>query len=325
MSWQEYAPKPRPLRSQRAPSRRARGTQREWRPLEMDPVVVEGAVQLRRYEAYVSQLVAMHMECGERFDWRRVMTTPPRPPAHSRQCELATRLALEAFRPGIADRLTGRATRLRAKLEAKVDRAIEQDRIAYEEAVAYYQAAYTRWERASTLAAGVLAGDVRACREALALLEAYVDVTGLGTEVELEGPGVVACVIRDSELVPREELTLSATGTLSSSPMVPRKYWALFRDHVQSCAIRVARETFAALPIDSVVVNVMIERSGVRDPVLAVQFARHQLERLIVRGMDPRDAIRAFPHRLQFHPSVGFDRIETMTAVSAAGAAAPST
>src|SRR5262245_582957 len=154
MSWQTYVRKPRPpeRRSQRLPGRLARGTEREYRPLDVDPAVVEEATQLRQYDRYLAQLTNLHLECGEPWDWTQLAPTPPPEPEYLRTAETAARKALDTFQPGFADRLTGRASRRRAKLVEKIDRAVALDRREYQIAQVNHRTAHQRWLAATKLA-----------------------------------------------------------------------------------------------------------------------------------------------------------------------------
>jgi hypothetical protein len=44
--------------------------------------------------------------------------------------------------------------------------------------------------------------------------------------------------------------------------MAAGKYWALYQDHVASCAIRIAREAYAVTSIERAIVNVKIARAS---------------------------------------------------------------
>lgn len=320
MSWQTYVRKPRPVgrRSHRVHGRLARGTEREYRPLEIDPAVVEDATQLRRYDGYLAHLVSLHLECGEQWDWTSVSATPPPEPEHHRTAETAARKALESFKPGLADRLTGRASRRRTRLAEKIERAIAVDFREYQIAQVNHRTAHQRWIAATKLAPSVLGLDETACREALCFLESFSDIAAFGTRVELasiyDDVATISCTIADPDIVPKQELSLSVGGRLTTTEMEPRKYWAHYNMHVCSCAIRIAREAFAALPVAHVIVNVAIEHlPGGPATVLAVQFTTQLLDRLMERSTDPWDLIRVFPHRMHFHSSIGFERIQSMS------------
>lgn len=319
MSWQTYVRRPRPpgKRTPRVPGRLARGTEREYRPLDVDPAVVEDAAQLRRYDGYIAQLTSLHLECGEQWDWSDLASAPPPEPEHHRTAEAAARKALEAFKPGLADRLTGRATRRRTRLVEKIDRAIEADRRDHEAAQAAHRTAVERWRSATAIAPAVLQLDEPACREAVRFLESFADIAAFGTRVELDSiyddVAIVSCTLADPDIVPKQELTLSVGGRLATVETEARKYWALYNVHVCSCAIRIAREVFAALPVAHVIVNVSIENlPGGAATVLAVQFTTQLLDRLMERSTDPWDLIRVFPHRMHFHSSIGFETIQRM-------------
>src|SRR5262245_43159610 len=172
MGWEQYVRRPQGAgrRPERTGPRRVRGTEGElgWSTLDG---TAEAAYRWQRYETYLVQLVSLHLECGDRWDWQRVSMSPPTPPVFQPQAELAARAALEAFRPGVADQLAGRATRRCARLVDRVEHAIDVDRQRYRAALAQHRIAYWRWITASELAAGVLGLDERVCREALRFVD----------------------------------------------------------------------------------------------------------------------------------------------------------
>jgi hypothetical protein len=101
--------------------------------------------------------------------------------------------------------------------------------------------------------------------------------------------------------------------------MAAGKYWALYQDHVASCAIRIAREAYAVLPIERVIVNVRVLRLDSRTghmeqpTILAVHFMRETLTHLNFQALDPSDALTNFPRRMKFKKTAGFDPVEAMT------------
>jgi hypothetical protein len=114
-----------------------------------------------------------------------------------------------------------------------------------------------------------------ACRSALQYVGAFDELESFGSRVTLDSiaqnAATYSCVIHDQEIVPTEEVKLTAAGKLSTKEMAAGKYWALYQDHIASCAIRIAREAYAVIPIERVIVNVKVARL---DRALATWCAR---------------------------------------------------
>jgi hypothetical protein len=168
----------------------------------------------------------------------------------------------------------------------------------------------------------VTAGDPAAFVGALQYASAFDEVMELGMTVQprIEGDVIVIKgTITDPELVPTDEVKLTSSGKLSKKEMASSKYWTLFQDHACACAIRLARETLAVLPLDRVIVT--IERiqldtsTGHHGPVaiLSVHFDRIKLSSLNVDKIDPSDSMKNFPHRMKFKKTSGFEAIEPIT------------
>jgi len=108
-----------------------------------------------------------------------------------------------------------------------------------------------------------------------------------------------------------------------SKEMPKIRYWALYQDHVCGCAIRIARDGFALLPIPRVVVNVatasLDTSTGHLTPtmILAVSFLRDALGRLNIDACDPSDAMVNFDHRMKFKKTSGFEAVEPTSASEA--------
>ncbi|HEY0192461.1 MAG TPA: hypothetical protein VGC42_15180 [Kofleriaceae bacterium] len=267
----------------------------------------------------------MHVDCSDGCDWRELATAPPPPPPpRIAPAELAARARLDAYKPGFFDELFGGATRRRAVLEGEVQQASALDQQQHELAMIEHRRKFEQWSYQVKLAHGVLTNDVEAFRAALSYLGAFDELERFDDQVTLDSAvrGTVAftCVIQDTELVPSEELKVSSSGKLSTKDMAAGKYWALFQDHVASCALRIAREAYAILPVERVIVNVRISRLDsstghlVAMPVLAFHATRDILARLNFKALDPSDALENFPHRMKLKKTTGFEPVEVMTA-----------
>jgi hypothetical protein len=288
----------------------------------------QAAYEVEVHTNNLEVLVSVHRECWNPWDWSTIARNPapPAPPRLSRHEDVA-KGAEAGFAPSLMDRMLGRETKKRQELAQAVELARQTDESEFRAALEQHRGATESWQWFSNIARGILAQDVQAYRAVLDNLFPLEDLQEAGTMVSFEevGPNVVVALseVRDETVVPREDRTLTQKGKLSVKAMPPSKYWALYQDHVCSCAIRVARETFALLPIPRVVVNVsapMLDtRTGHVEPttILGVNFLRSTLQRLNLDTLDPSDSMQNFGHRMKFKKTAGFERVEPVRAADA--------
>ena len=161
--------------------------------------------------------------------------------------------------------------------------------------------------RMRNLAMRVLAGDEHAYVEALQGRPAFRELTELGSSIkfEIERSDVIECtlLVNGRDAIPTHSKSLTSTGKLSVKPMPKARFHEIYQDYVCSCVLRVAREVFAVLPIDLVIVTaaVVVKRDAVsadvETPVLSAAMPRAALDALDFDVLDPSDAIDGFLHR----------------------------
>jgi hypothetical protein len=232
-------------------------------------------------------LVNVTPEGEEPWDWHRISTMPPpAQPEYTHEYETATRAVLDAYKPSLLDRVSGAAKQKRAELTQAVIQAATADVLL----------------------------DAAACRSALQIAMAYRGISGLravNLEAINDGVAMLACMIDDPDRMPDHSCARSSsTNVLAEAMPAP-----LSPDHVCSLAIRIARETFAVLPIASVAVNLMTEQlepnTGqlVPDTILAIRFSLEALTSLTHRGHAPA----AFPRVVKSTVTPGVQPIEALT------------
>jgi hypothetical protein len=140
----------------------------------------------------------------------------------------------------------------------------------------------------------MIVADSSAYPEALETYGSFGDLLnlGIGIDVTIDSPRrllvEVACV--SDQVIPTTTPTLTSTGKLSEKNLPRTRQQEIYQDHVCSAMLRVARECFAVLPIDFLLLN---GRVGIR---LKSGGGGN-------RGDDPSDAISDFPHRGDFKAS----------------------
>lgn len=311
-------------RRERDAVRNYRAMVREQREHAKHVERVQATDEALQFERYVELLVSLHKECSDPWDWAGLtVADPPAAPIRSDLQERAARTLRDSYAPGLIDRMFGAARQRRAELEQVVERASRVDETLYQHAIESYQRDHSAWVNCRTVGTRIVAGDVRAYGEALNLAGAFDELASFQTRVEIVGVRADAlaltCRINDDELIPTEEVSVTAKGKLSSKEMAKGRYWALYQDHVCSAAIRVGREALAVLPIERVVVNIGPVRTnpatGHPEQVayLAVQFTHEALGRLNLDRIDPSDSMTNFPHSMRFKKTNGFEPVAVMT------------
>ncbi len=122
--------------------------------------------------------------------------------------------------------------------------------------------------------------------------------------------------VNDEAVVPNEVKSLLQRGKISVKKMPKGAFNELYQDYICSCAIRVARETLALLPIRMVIVNAMgnilNNKTGHMEeqPILSVAIPRDTIDGLNLDTIDPSDSMGNFVHNMDFKRSRGFAKVE---------------
>lgn len=94
----------------------------------------------------------------------------------------------------------------------------------------------------------------------------------------------------------------------NKSSMKISEYNDLLQDYVCSCAIRVARDIFALLPVSHVIVNALSEGNT----VLSVDFERRIFTKLKFQGSDASDLVEEFKCNMVFDCQNGFQPVSQL-------------
>jgi hypothetical protein len=115
--------------------------------------------------------------------------------------------------------------------------------------------------------------------------------------------------VNGAHVIPCELKSLNASGKMSVKPMPKARFHELYQDYVCGCVLRVAREVFAILPADHLLVTASVDAldsatgHAAEMPVLSVGFPRQALTSLDFERLDPSEAVQSFLHRGDFKKS----------------------
>jgi hypothetical protein len=279
--------------------------------------------EVDRHEQHIWALQSLHQEGWSNWDWRVIASSsPPQEPIRQYHREAAAVQALQNHAPGVINKLLGSDRRL-AELQHAVLLARSHDEHEYAAHFTAYRENLDRWHWFQRLSQGILGGDPEACQAALDYLGPFQMFQQLGSSLNvcITRPWCVEAWLtaNNESVVPRDVLTLTATGKVSRRAMPIGRYWAIYQDHVCSAALRVAREVFALLPITVTLVHVGYPTTNTqtgqpdRYSILSVAFDRETFETLHFAAIDPSDSMANFEHRMKYRKNSGFEPIELLT------------
>jgi len=276
--------------------------------------IEKNQLAVEEYNNLIEIIRGIHRECDEHVDWNYIYSLKePFNPQGIGPKEAEAIKELEEYKPSFSERLIkSKAEKKRLELEEKVKLAREEDKRDYEE-----------WKRLHELAGRILKGDVDAYLQVIEEMSPLDDLLEFGSDFEfgIDDPSAmeVEFTVKSSTVVPTYSLSLTKTGKLSRKDLSKSAYYDLVQDYVCSCSIRIARDIFALLPLDTVVVhavdNVVNTQTGHEEEItiLSVVFKRDVLEGLNFQLIDPSDALKNFKHNMKFLKTAGFKPVERIT------------
>lgn len=186
------------------------------------------------------------------------------------------------------------------------------------------------WNRVETvprklasLQTRVLEGDIDAYYEVIEAVEPFAELVDFGSQFELgtENPKLMVAEfnIKEEDVIPDTMVTLTEAGNVSEKKMTKTAYYEMLQDYVCSVMIRIARDMFALLPVDKVIVhavdNALNTATGNREEVtyVSVIFDRATFEKINLDAIDPSDSLSNFEYNMKFGKTTGFKPIVKLT------------
>jgi len=273
--------------------------------------IEKNRLAVEEYNNYIELITGVHKECDEHIDWKNIYSLKePFNPESIGPKEAEAIKELESYKPSFFDKIfKWRIEKKKQKLKEKVDIAHQEDKRDYEE-----------WKKLHDLAGKILNGDTDAYLQVIEEMNPLDDLLDFGSEFEfgVEDPKTmeVEFVVKSKTVVPTYSLSLTKTGKLSKKDLTKTAYYDLVQDYVASTAIRIARDIFALLPLDKLIVhavdNILNTQTGHEEEktILSVVFERDILEKLNFELIDPSDALNNFKYNMKFLKTKGFQPVE---------------
>jgi hypothetical protein len=280
--------------------KRQRELERQYKEQAKLSAIEQARLEVETHENKLEVLLSVHKEQGEIWDWVALAASLPPPcPQKNSNHELKTkRLMLVS------------SSRQKEGAEAAIEQARFQDEQAFQEAMQTYDNEKAKREKMKDLAFRILAQEHKAYIEALVELCPLREISDLGSSLHftVHSSTLIECEMKvnGTQIIPTEVKTLTSSGKLSVKPMPKGRFHEIYKDYLCGCVLRVAREVFALLPVETLLVTASVDSLSpstgetVEQPVLSVAMPRTVVERLDFEHLNPSDAIGNFQIRGNF-------------------------
>lgn len=268
-------------------------------------------LQVEEYNATVDMIQSIHKECDEQLDWQQIKASqPPFDKNAQGDFEKTARYQYENYKPNLKETVfKSKKDQQKAMLLQNIEDAKIKD---IEE--------YNNWENLVELSQKILDGDIDAYFQVISEMNPLDDLLDFGSDFEFGADNKeilhVEFRVKSELTVPTEALTLTQTGKLSKKKLSKTAYYDITQDYVCSCALRIARDMFALLPLKTVVVhavdNMLDTSTGINEDVtiLSVAFNKGTLNKLNFELLDPSDSMVHFIHNMKFAKTSGFKAVD---------------
>lgn len=318
MGWKGFA-----RAAGRAAVRHQRELEKQQKMVAKMQETERSAYEVQVYQNHIDLLLSVHKECGDIYDWAEIEhSEPSAKPEHLNQHEDAAKLNLSSLKIGLSDKLLGRGDAKKKQLLDAIEDAKKLDEKEYQDALTSYQNVYDEWQTAKEISTKILAGDMAAYIEAIKKVDPFSDIKGLGSSYKINVDSKTMLnanlYVNGNDAIPTEVRTLTKSGKISIKPMPKNKFYEIYQDYVCGCSLRVARELFALLPIDMVIVNaigsLLNKQTGHLEdtPILSVAIPRKTFDMLSFENLDPSDSLNNFVHNMNFKKGKGFEPVEVL-------------
>jgi len=281
-------------RFQREAKRRQKELERQAKEMAKLSELEQARIEVETYENRLEVLLSLHKDQSNPWDWPTIAASlPPVPPRRQSHNELKARQRMVVFPSEQA--------------AAAVQKAQNKDEEEYQAALQAHAAEHAECVNTSNLARRIIQGDWEAYLEAIRKLNPFAELAGIGSSLQftVHNATILECVLstKGHQAIPSEIKILTASGKVTVKPMPRSRFNEIYQDYVCGCVLRVARELFALLPIDTILVTSMVESidtttgHNVERPFLSVVILRDVLSKLNFDNIDPSDTIMSFTHR----------------------------
>lgn len=169
-------------------------------------------------------------------------------------------------------------------------------------------------------AQSVLAGDIDAYFRVIEQVGPFDDLLeyGSGFEVGTDDPKImeIEFQVKSRDIIPTQYPDMKASGEIVMKDFSKSAYFELVQDYVSSTMLRVARDTFALLPVQTVIIHavdkILNPATGNDEEVTiaSAKIKRDAMATLNFERIDPSDCLENFESNVKFKKTTGYSPVD---------------
>lgn len=169
-------------------------------------------------------------------------------------------------------------------------------------------------------AQSVLAGDIDAYFRVIEQVGPFDDLLeyGSGFEVGTDDPKImeIEFQVKSGDIIPTQYPDMKASGEIVMKDFSKSAYFELVQDYVSSTMLRVARDTFALLPVQTVIIHavdkILNPATGNDEEVTiaSAKIKRDAMATLNFERIDPSDCLESFESNVKFKKTTGYSPVD---------------
>ncbi len=310
-------------RAEKSRQRQHRETVKAFKEQQKHDTISNAITAVSEYENYIKTILSIHKETTDEIDWTEIKNElPPPEVVKSSSQEEQAKQNLAFYNPSLIDKLLGLKTKKIRKLELAIETAKTVDLEEFNKRKATYDEEIKNWENLQEIAIGVLNKQPDSYKNAVAYFNPFSDIKSIGSYVNFSFDNDYALIdlnVNDKSVVPDYVLARTSTGKLSKKKLPVSRFYEIYQDHVCSCALRIAREIFALLPLKFAIINTQTELLNTStgklelSPILSLIAYPETLSKLNFEALDPSDSMQNFIHNMKFSKINGFCIVDKLS------------
>ena len=231
-----------------------------------------------------------------------------------------------AAKPAVNEELIAASKAKVEEFAAGIDalKSVHKQSDGYIDWEAIANGAVGQFKELQPFAQSVLAGDIDAYFNVISEVGPFDDLLeyGSGFEVGTDDPQImqIEFQVKSDDVVPTQYPDMKASGELVMKDFTKSAYYELVQDYVSSTMLRVARDTFALLPVKTVLIHavdkILNPATGNDEEVTiaSVKIKRDALATLNFERIDPSDCLESFESNIRFKKTTGYAPVDRVLA-----------
>lgn len=266
----------------------------------------------------VRLLVSLHEESHDEVNWNEIAQSPePVKPVINLSGVTKKKNDLEGYVPSFIDRIFRLEGVKRRKFQEALDEEIAISDKQYADELKNYESLHEQWREMTNFAHKIQSGNVDAYIEVLDRSGPLEEIENLGESIDItiENDFIdVLLVVNGEQVIPDKiKRTIKRRPYISQKKMTKTMFYGIYQDHVCSAVIRIARELFALIPVDRVLVKVIDPNNKGKDSgkyILSACIRREDLAEIDFLAIDPSSFILSVNHSMKFVKTRGFKQVD---------------